>query len=120
MLFRSRLKHERRNVLAFAAGESLGGRLYRAACAGGAQALAQPVGAIAPGCRADWVVLNRDDPALVEQRADGLLDAAIFGPARRPVRDVMVGGAWRVRDGVHPQSAQSLTRYRRVLARLID
>ena len=115
-----RLKHERRNVLAFAAGESLGGRLYRAACAGGAQALAQPTGTIAAGCRADWVVLNTDDPVLAEQQGDTLLDAAIFGPARRPVRDVMVGGAWRVSDGVHPQAAQSLTRYRRVLARLID
>ena len=31
---------------------------------GGAQALAQPVGAIAAGCRADLVVLDADDPAL--------------------------------------------------------
>ena len=30
-----------------------------------------------------------------------VLDAAIFGPCRRPVRDVMVGGRWIVRDGRH-------------------
>lgn len=114
-----RLKSERRNVLVQDIGASLGGELYRRAAAGGAQALAQPVGMLAVGQRADWIVLNTDDAALAEQQGDGWLDAAIFGPVRRPVRDVMVGGTWRVRDGVHPQSAASLTRYRAVLKRLL-
>ena len=112
-----RLRHERRNVLVHEPGVSLGGRLYRAALAGGTQALAQPVGALAVGARADWVVLDGDDAALVEQQGDGLLDAAIFGPARRPVRDVMVGGIWQVREGRHAQSEVSLRRYREVLRR---
>ena len=114
-----RLKSERRNVLVQEIGASLGGELYRRAAAGGAQALAQPVGILAVGQRADWVVLNTDDAALAEQTGDGWLDAAIFGPVRRPVHDVMVGGQWRVRDGVHPQSAASLARYRTVLKRLL-
>lgn len=114
-----RLKSERRNVLVREIGASLGGVLYRRAAAGGAQALAQPVGTLAVGQRADWVVLNTDDAALAEQTGDGWLDAAIFGPVRRPVRDVMVGGQWRVRDGVHPQSAASLVRYRTALKRLL-
>jgi formimidoylglutamate deiminase len=114
-----RLKHERRNVLGLAPGASLGGSLYRAACAGGAQALAQPTGAIAAGRRADFVVLNVDDPALVEQARDGLLDAAIFGPARSPVRHVMVGGVWQVRDGRHRLREQMGARYRGTLKRLL-
>ncbi len=114
-----RLKGERRNVLVREIGASLGGELYRRAAAGGAQALAQPVGTLAVGQRADWVVLNTDDAALAEQTGDGWLDAAIFGPVRRPVRDVMVGGIWRVRDGVHSQSAASLARYRATLRRLL-
>jgi formimidoylglutamate deiminase len=114
-----RLKLERRNVLAFAIGDSLGGQLYRTACAGGAQALGQNIGQLAAGFRADWVVLNGDDPALAEQRGDGLLDAAIFGPVRAPVRDVMVGGQWRVRDGQHEQGEASLKRYRAVMKRLL-
>ncbi|MDR3415630.1 MAG: formimidoylglutamate deiminase [Nevskia sp.] len=114
-----RLKLERRNVLAFAIGDSLGGHLYRLACSGGAQALGQNIGQLAPGSRADWVVLNGDDPALAEQQGDGLLDAAIFGPARAPVRDVMVGGRWQVRDGVHAQGEASLQRYRAVIRRLL-
>jgi formimidoylglutamate deiminase len=117
-----RLKLERRNVLAFALRESLGGQLYRTACAGGSQALAppKPTGLIAPGFRADWLVLNTEDSALAEQRDDGLLDAAIFGPARMPVRDVMVGGRWLVRDGQHAQQDAALTRYRAVVRRLLS
>ena len=38
-----------------------------------------------------------DDVALAEQAPEDVLDAAIFGPARAPVRDVMAGGRWIVR-----------------------
>ena len=114
-----RLRFERRNVLAKGIGESLGGHLYRITAAGGAQALAQPVGGLAVGLRADWLVLNGDDPALAEQRRDGLLDAAIFGPARQPVRDVMVAGRWVIREGQHAQAIASLARYRTVMKRLL-
>lgn len=113
-----RLRQQRRNVLVSELGASLGGRLYRAAQAGGAQALAQPIAGLAVGQRADWLVLDVDDAALAEQQDDGLLDAAIFGPTRRPVRDVMVAGQWRVREGRHPQSAFSLARYRALMRRL--
>lgn len=114
-----RLRSERRNVLVQQIGASLGGELYRRAVSGGAQALAQAVAGLAVGQRADWVVLNTDDAALAEQQGDGWLDAAIFGPARRPVRDVMVGGHWRVRDGTHAAAATSLARYRAVMKRLL-
>jgi formimidoylglutamate deiminase len=114
-----RLQLERRNVLGGTPGDSVGGRLYRAACVGGAQALAQPTGAIAPGRRADLVVLNADDPALAELKNEDLLDAAIFGPARSPVRHVMVGGVWQVRDGVHRLRADARAHYRNALKRLL-
>ena len=65
------------------------------------------IGAIAAGHRADWVVLDEDDLAIAELRGDAMLDSAIFGPARVPMRDVMVGGRWHVRDGVHPRAASS-------------
>jgi len=114
-----RLRFERRNVLAKGIGDSLGGHLYRITAAGGAQAIGQPVGSLAVGNRADWLVLNADDAALAEQRQDGLLDAAIFGPARQPVRDVMVAGRWVVRDGLHADGAASFARYRSVMKRLL-
>jgi len=113
-----RLTRERRNLLA-RDGESSGLVLYRAALAGGAQALAQPIGAIALGSRADLVVLDTEDPALVEQAPGNLLDAAIFGPGKRPVRDVMVGGRWVIGEGHHGDEEAILHRYRQTMRRLL-
>ena len=113
-----RLTLHRRNVLA-RDGESTGLALYQAALAGGAQALAQPVGAIEVGRRADLLVLDGDDPALAEQPAANLLDAAIFGPARHVVRDVMVAGRWVIGEGHHADEEAILIRYRQALKRLL-
>jgi formimidoylglutamate deiminase len=113
-----RLTLQKRNVFA-RQGESSGRTLYQTALAGGARALAQPVGAIATGCRADLVVLNGDDPALVEQAAQNVLDAAIFGPGRQIVRDVMVAGRWVIGEGHHADEEAILVRYRQTLRRLL-
>jgi formimidoylglutamate deiminase len=112
-----RIKYEQRNVFGLAREESFGGRLYRAACSGGAQALGQRIGAIAAGHRADWIVLDQADS--VGQHGDALLDSAIFGPLRAPIGDVMAGGRWHVRDGVHPRGAESAARYAITLKRLL-
>ena len=112
-----RLSLQARNVLA-TADAPVGQALYAAAARGGARALGRPAGAIAAGCRADFVVLDANDPALAVQPVDALVDAAVFGPCRAPVRDVMVGGRWIVRDGRHPHEDAVLARYRACLARL--
>jgi formimidoylglutamate deiminase len=112
-----RLARQARNVLATAE-VPVGQALYAAAARGGARAQARPAGAIAPGCRADFVVLDTADAALAAQSVDVMLDAAIFGPCRRPVRDVMVGGRWIVREGRHPHEEAIFERYRACLARL--
>ncbi|MBK7793907.1 MAG: formimidoylglutamate deiminase [Betaproteobacteria bacterium] len=109
-----RLALGRRNVLGAGAG-TVGAALWSAAAHGGARALAQPVGALAAGSRADLVVLDTRDAALAEQRIDDVLDAAIFGPARRPVRDVLVAGRWVVRDGRHLRDDDALDGFRRAL-----
>ena len=112
-----RLVLQQRNVLA-RDGESSGCMLYQTALAGGAQALAQPIGGIAAERRADLVVLNGDDPALVEQPAQNVLDAAIFGPGRQIVRDVMVAGRWVIGEGHHADEEAILARYRQALKHL--
>jgi len=112
-----RLAHQSRNVLAI--GDApVGQALYVAAARGGAQAAAITAGAIAPGCRADLVVLDAADPALAAQGVDTVLDAAIFGPSRRPVRDVIVAGRWVVRDGHHAHENAVLGRYRTTMTDL--
>ena len=114
-----RLKHARRNVLARDS-ESMGLRLYQLALAGGAQALARNAGAIAPGRRADLVVLDGESSALSGLPAAFLLDAAIFGPGHRIVRDVMVAGRWVIGDGHHADEESILIRYRQTMKRLLD
>jgi formimidoylglutamate deiminase len=113
-----RMRARRRNVLGVAGDQTIGTMLWASAAHGGAQALAQPVGALEVGRRADLVVLNPADPALAGQIADDVLDAAIFGPSRAPVRDVMAGGKWIVRDGHHVAEALVFARYRATLARI--
>ena len=78
----------------------------------GGRAIGRPTGAIAAGNRADLVVLNGGDPALAYQKADNVLDAAILGPCRQPVRDVMSNGVWIVQDGHHVREAEVFARYR--------
>jgi len=114
-----RMRARRRNVLRDVCNLTIGTTLWARAAAGGAQALAQPVGEIAVNSRADLVVLDMDDPALVEQAPANLLDAAIFGPGKRLVRDVMVGGRWVIGEGHHADEEAILHRYRRTMRRML-
>jgi formimidoylglutamate deiminase len=113
-----RLHARRRNVLADDSGLAVGASLWLRAAAGGGQAVGQPIGAIAAGCRADLVVLDGNDPALASQLASDVVDAAMFGPARNRVRDVLVAGRFVVREGRHPNEEMIFDRYRKTLTRL--
>ena len=62
-----------------------------------------------PGVAPTWSCSNPADPALAGQAADDVLDAAIFGPSRAPVRDVMAGGKWIVRDGHHAAEEEAVS-----------
>ncbi len=117
--YAQRLLSARRNILVSDQTASIGGGLFRRAVTGGAQAIGQRAGAIARGCRADFVVLDNEDPALVEREGDDLLDAAIFAPRRNVVRDVMVDGKWVVQEGRHADEAVIFERYRRTLKKLL-
>lgn len=98
---------------------STGARLYRAALAGGAQALARPVGAIAPGRRADFLVVDDQHPLLYGRSGDLLLDSLVFSGDENPIRDVMIGGNWIVRDRVHQAAERVRTRFRHTMDRLL-
>jgi formimidoylglutamate deiminase len=95
-----------------------GARLWRAALAGGAQALGRRIGQLAPGCRADLVTIDDDHPLLVGRTGDLLLDSLAFSGNANPVRDVMVGGRWRVRDGRHAERERIAAAYGRTIATL--
>ena len=111
-----RLALRRRALLDPSGCGHIGASLWLAAAAGGAQALGRDTGAIAVGRMADLLVLDPDHPALPGKHGDLLLDAAVFAGNVNPVRDVMVGGNWRVRDGHHPREEELFAAFRLVLA----
>ena len=113
-----RLGTLRRLVAASAAEPHCGARLWRAALAGGAQALGRRVGRLAPGCRADLLRLDADHPLLSGRRDEMLLDSLVFSGNVSPVRDVMVGGRWRVVDGRHHDRERIARSYRAAISRL--
>ena len=95
-----RLAMRRRVVAATVDGESCGEVLYARAAVGGAQACGFAAGALAPGRRADLVVLDDRHGPLSGAPPGEVLDRYLFATDRAAPRHVMVRGRWRVRDGV--------------------
>ena len=79
-------------------GRHSGAELLGAATAGGYASLGRPDGGrIAAGALADVTTISLDSVRLAGTPAA----AAVFCASAADVRDVMVGGRWVVRDGVH-------------------
>jgi formimidoylglutamate deiminase len=116
--YSQRLRHCARNVMTTRAGESTGARLFGEALAAGAQAVGQPIGAIAPGMRADIVLLDSTHPDLAAVEGAQWLDSWIFATTRPLVATVLVGGQQVVEHGRHRKRDEVSARYRRVVARL--
>jgi len=114
-----RLRDQRRNRLHREDQPMVGRTLYDAALRGGAQALGQPVGELAVGKRADWLVLDGQDPYIAMADGDAILNRWLFAGGDRQVRDVMVNGQWVVRQGRHEQEAQSALAFVEVLRQLL-
>jgi formimidoylglutamate deiminase len=101
-----RLVTEQRNLLHEPKNDSgamlsVGLFLWSVASRNGARALAQPVGEIAVGRRADLVILDAEHPRLVGHGTATVLDAFVFGGADDAVREVYVAGRRVVEAGRH-------------------
>ncbi|MFJ4052349.1 formimidoylglutamate deiminase [Pseudomonas sp. NPDC089743] len=114
-----RLRDQRRNRLYRDDQPMVGRTLYGAALMGGAQAVGQPVGALAVGKRADWLVLDGQDPYIATADEDAILNRWLFAGGDRQVRDVMVNGQWVVRQGRHGQEEESARAFVEVLRQLL-
>ncbi|MFJ3482706.1 formimidoylglutamate deiminase [Pseudomonas sp. NPDC090202] len=114
-----RLRDQRRNRLYRADQPMVGRTLYDAALIGGAQAMGQPVGALEVGKRADWLVLDGNDPYLATASGDAILNRWLFAGGDRQVREVMVNGRWVIRDGRHADEEESRQAFARVLRELL-
>lgn len=113
-----RLFHRGRNMMAGAEGTSTGEALYRAALKGGAQALGQNVGEIAPGQRADFVVLDTNH-ATMSTKPENWLDSYLFAAGRSAIKTVIAGGEVRVENGHHLQRDAIAAKFRQTLERVL-
>ena len=114
-----RLRDQRRNRMYRSDQPMIGRTLYDAALVGGAQAMGQPVAGLAVGQRADWLVLDGNDPYLATAQEDAILNRWLFAGGDRQVRDVVVNGQWVVRDGRHADEEVSSRDFVRVLRELL-
>ena len=114
-----RLRDQRRNRLYRSDQPMVGRTLFDAALDGGAQALGQPIGRLEVGKRADWIVLDGNDPYLATATEDGILNRWLFAGGDRQVRDVLVNGKWVVRDGHHAGEEESSRAFTQVLRDLL-
>jgi formimidoylglutamate deiminase len=112
MEYVQRLVARKRNLVV---GQSpaVGTTLWLEAAAGGAQAMGRAMGAIAPGKRADLVVLD------TEQRGDAAVNTLIFGGTGGMVRDVMVAGRWVVEHGRHRLEEPAAQNFSQALKALV-
>jgi formimidoylglutamate deiminase len=116
--YSQRLRDRARNVLADGPGQSTGRRLFDAALSGGSIAMAQPVGTIAPGLRADICVLDADHPALIGRTGDGIIDSWIFSGGNACVKDMFIAGQHVVIDRRHVREDEIAKSFRQAIDKL--
>jgi len=114
-----RLKARRRNLVTGPRSQAVGTTLWLEAAEGGGRATGRAMGAIAPAHRADLVVLDAAQPDLAQRAGDAIANALVFSGATRMVRDVMVGGAWALREGRHALEEPAARAYKDALAALL-
>ncbi len=98
-----RLQHRARNIAASpATGQTATAeRLFGGVVSGGAAAAGHARWGLTVGARADALVVDAFQPALLGVPESRTLDAMIFSSPSAPFDDVMVAGRWVIRDGAH-------------------
>ena len=109
-----------RNVAAApASGQpSSAARLFERVRQGGAAACGERAWGLERGARADLLVLDAEQGALLGVPAEALLDATVFAAAERPVRDVLVAGRWVLRQHEHPAETAAAREFVRAVSAL--
>jgi len=110
-----RLARGRRNVFSTADEPATADRLFRIAHAGGHSAIgATPTAA----ATADFVTYDAREGDCNLQANSEYLSALVFDAVAPRARQVLVGGRWLIRDGVHAEEAAIEKRYRETIERL--
>jgi len=118
--YSQRLVTQRRNVGASASEPHVATALTLGAVAGGAAASGRPVGGLAAGQRADFVVLDAGHPDIAGLSAPDALAVSVFARGRRQLVDrVVVAGRTVVEGGRHPLRASSAEAFVRARMHLL-
>jgi formimidoylglutamate deiminase len=112
-----RLIRRERNVMAGLGNAATGTALIQHLSSSAAHVTGRPVGRLDAGYRADLVVLDDALPQFAGRSPEKVLDTAIFASNVNPVRHVMVGGRWCIRDGRHRRDGDIGARYRDLMQR---
>jgi formimidoylglutamate deiminase len=113
-----RLAQQRRNVAVHGEQRDVAAFLWQRALQGGAQAAGRRLGLLAPGRRADLLVLDSDHPNLDGLDASDVLGRFLFCGNDNLVRDVLAGGRWVVRGGRHLEQDAIVQDYKAVVRAL--
>jgi formimidoylglutamate deiminase len=98
--YSQRLTQRKRNVAAQSGpNPSSAATLFESALAGGQAATSKPLGSIAVGHRADFLVLDDQSPSLLGVPSDHLLDALVFSSPDARCSDVFIAGKQVVQGG---------------------
>ncbi|MEZ4414434.1 MAG: formimidoylglutamate deiminase [Gemmatimonadota bacterium] len=116
--YEQRLVQQKRNVITAGTARSTGRALFEGVLSGAWSAVADNVGRLEPGSRADLLVFDRDQPRRWGRDEDALLDTLVFSGSDSAPLHVMVGGRWVVRDRAHTARASLLPALREALRRL--
>jgi formimidoylglutamate deiminase len=107
-----RLAQQRRNIAVRGDERSVADFLWTQALEGGAQAAGRRVGTLAPGRRADLLVLDSAHPNLDGVPPHEVLGRFLFSGNDNLVRDVLAGGHWVVQGGRHKAQDAIAQRYK--------
>lgn len=110
-----RLRDQRRNRLTTPEQPAVADVLYQQALRGGAQACGTAIGKLAVGYRADWLVLDGDDPYLASAPDASILNRWLFAGGKDQIRDVFVAGRQVIEQGRHALQQQSSVEFLQVL-----
>lgn len=114
-----RLKHQERTISKTKNEPSVGSYLFNMSVRGGAQALGHPAGSIEVGKRADFIVLDPNNPALLCKGEDFILDSLIFASNSNPIKHVIAGGKHVVQNFQHISEHKIMRDYQNTLSKLL-
>ena len=109
--YTQRLTRQQRNVLTGARDAQVADHLWLAGASGGARASGRPVGALAVGAQADFVVLDTSQALAGLSPSQALANHVFASHGRNTVRDVWVAGQQRISEGRHTLEGSACERF---------